>query len=334
MFLPSISRLLLLLTLLLGSCGGAHRGAPPAPGVAPPPFTVEWGAGEAEPDILRMFGAIAEEHCTRLVAAFGLARVQPFVVTVHSRRGDMPPPLVADLHADAPGFALLGEHHIHLVLGEIRRLGANPNTVIAHEIVHELIDQLAGENGPAIPRWFHEGLAQVLAGDTYLGVREDDLVWRVGTTGLLPFYDLRRQFPRGDEPLRLAYAQSYSYVGYLAHEFGVDALLAAIRATNDRRPFETALVDRLDRTSLQLQEGWQSYILHGSGASWRVALDGCFSLSMIALLPVLALALRRRLQREQRAAEQIERRAAADAAAAAARAAAAAAAADTPQGHD
>jgi hypothetical protein len=186
-----------------------------------------------------------------------------------------------------------------------------------------------------IPRWFHEGLAQHLAGDTYLGAREDDLIWRLAARRLLPFGGLRESFPQETEELRVAYAQSYSYVSWLAAEFGVDQLLRVARAADRRTSFEAALAGRLDRSTLQLEEGWEHHLLHGSGAPWRVLFDSCFSLSLLAVLPLLVMALMRRLQAEQRAArrlQQLEQQAAA--AAAAARAAAAAARLDPPADAD
>jgi hypothetical protein len=47
-----------------------------------------------------------------------------------------------------------------------------------------------------------------------------------------------------------------------------------------------------------LEEHWRAYVLHGSGAPWRIVFDQWFSLLLVALLPVLVLGLRRHLARE------------------------------------
>jgi hypothetical protein len=225
----------------------------------------------------------------------------------------------------------LGQHQIHMVRGEVRRLGISLTGVVRHELVHELLDQYVAPNGRAIPRWFHEGLAQHLAGDTYLRASEDDLVWRLGTRHLPAFGELANGFPTESSALRVAYAQSFSYVSFLVREYGLDDMLAIARSADGFTSFARALVGRLGRSTYDLEEAWRHHVLHGSGAPWRVAFDQCFTLSMVGLLPVLALALMRRLKREQRVREQLavaEARAAAQAEADAAAAAAARAAAE------
>lgn len=329
MFLPLISVLVLLVA-------GPSGSPPQDPGTGSASATtaseariasIVVGSGTVDKALVERFEAEVRTGLDTLAPVFGGPPKQPFFVFLHEDRDGMPAAIAPHLHADSPAFALLGQHQIHIVVGEVRRLGSNVRGVVVHELVHELLHQYAEPNGRLIPRWFHEGLAQHLAGDTYLGAREDDLVWRVGTRRLLPFGDLRESFPRDSDRLRVAYAQSYSFVSWLANEYGLDRLLRVARAADRRTSFEAALAGRLDRTSLELETAWERHLLHGSGAPWRVLLDSCFSLSLLAVLPLLVMALMRRLQAEERAARrlaQLEQQAQAAAAAAAAAAAVAA----------
>ena len=322
MFLPRISLLSWILALLLTGCG---HGAGPV-GERLDIAEVVVGSGDVTPAVLaRVRDSVATE-LVPLRQVFGDMEIQRFFVHVHGSRADMPAALGASLHQDSPGFAMLGTHQIHIVWGEIRRTGASPRGVVVHELVHELLDQYVAPHGREIPRWFHEGLAQLLAGDTYLGAREEDLVWRIAARQLRSFGSLRAAFPDDSLGLRTAYAQSYSYVAWLAREFGLPLLLRVARNADDLTSFERALVGLTGRTTLQLEDGWRDHVLHGSGAPWRVLLDSWFSLVLIAALPILVLALMRRLQSEERAARRLAARALADQAAAEAAEAAAAAA--------
>jgi hypothetical protein len=210
--------------------------------------------------------------------------------------------------------------------------------VLVHELVHELLDQFVAPHGSVIPRWFHEGLAQAIAGDIYLGAREEDLVLRAAAGRLLPFGDLRSGFPEEPTELRTAYAQSYSYVAWLQQQYGLDELLTIAKAADDLTSFERALVGRTGLTTFELETGWKDHLQHGSGAVWRVVLNQCFSLALVGALPLLVLALIRRLAADQRAAARMARseelEAAAQAEAEAAAAAAAAMAADLAMDRD
>lgn len=247
----------------------------------------------------------------------GLAELRPvfaglpktsFRIAVHRTMASLDPEVAAALHPQVPGVALLGRHSIHLVLANMKYVeNGLTRPVVVHEIVHELLDQLAGPYSGDVPRWLHEGLAQTLAGDTYLGGREEDLIWRIPSGQLLPFDDLRKDFPRDEIGLRLAYAQSYSYVSWLVQRLGVEDLLAAVQRMDQRTSFLGALVQVTRTSTIQLEEGWRDYLLHDSGARSRALLDSCFYLSMIFALPLVALAMIRRFRSDRRARERMQR---------------------------
>lgn len=228
-----------------------------------------------------------------------------FRIVLHDRREAMPMGLRAAHHEGSPGFALLARHEIHLVHREVAGSGQGFWPVVLHELTHEFLHQFSG--GQHLPRWFHEGFAQVVAQDTYLGGREEQIVWRVPNRQLLPFGELDEDFPRDPNGLVLAYAQSHSYVAWLEREYGRDTLLDAVRRVGPDCSFLRGLVLETGRTTSELVDGWHDYLLHGSGASWRTLLGQCFALTMVLALPLLALALIRRLQADRMARERLER---------------------------
>jgi hypothetical protein len=304
-FLPAISRLFAALLLLLAvACNRHIERAPLSDAELMAHVDVVAGTGEVGDDDLRRVREAVAASLPRLQKEFQRPLQRRFHVFVHADREHLPASLVASLHEDAAGFALLGMHQLHIVRDEIAGSGSTLAGVVAHELVHELLDQYAGEFGRLIPRWFHEGLAQVLAGDTYLHVREEELVFRLMNRSLLSFEQLRQKFPTAKPALRTAYAQSYSYVAWLHRRYGLPALLRLVAAVDRDISFEGALVGMSHRSTLDLAEAWRDSVLH-SGAPWRVLFNSGFDLLLVAILPLLVLALRRRLQSESRAARRM-----------------------------
>jgi hypothetical protein len=308
-FLPSFSAFLLAaIGLLSAACGGptgSSRAVDSAAAAGRAQASVVAGTGEVDARWVEDARAMVAAELPELRALFGGEPQQPFFVFVHAGRDSLTPALAACLQPESPAFALLGQHQIHVVWNELWRLGVPLRGVVRHELVHELLEQYTAPHGRGIPRWFHEGLAQFVAGDTYLGAREEDIAVRLLARRLPGFADLRERFPADVDQLRSAYAQSFSYVSWLAREYGVADLLAAARATSEHTTFESALAWRLRRSTYELEEAWRNYVLHGSGAPWRVLFEQCFSLTLVALLPLLVIALGRRLARDGRAARAL-----------------------------
>lgn len=311
MFLPRILAALLLLLvvgLLLNSSPtrpAVVTSGSEAAAVADGQPQVVAGSGQPGPAILAQVAVLVREQMAALRTALPVAAPKKFFVFVHANRAELPEAIAAHLHEDSPAFALLGRHQIHLVWGEMARLGSSARAVVTHELVHELLDQIVAPQGGSLPRWFHEGLAQHLAGDSYLGAREEDLVWRVAVSRLLPFGELSRGFPSDRESIRTAYAQSLSFVAWLVRELGYDSVLRTVTNVDGLTSFERALVGTARRSTEQLQADWRDYLLHVSGAPWRVFMEQWWGFLGIALLPVLVLALRQRLAAGQRAAARL-----------------------------
>jgi len=274
------------------------------------PAAVAVGSGEVRAELVTEVRRQIDSGLAQLEPVFPGLEVRPFTVFVHATAEELPESLARLRHPGAPGFALLGRHQIHLVIGDMKRSGAQLQSVVVHELVHELLDQFTRPQQAVLPRWFHEGLAQHLAGDTYLGASEEDLVWRVGVRRLPSFADISRGFPRDDDELRVAYGQSYSYVSWLVREIGLGAVIEVAANTDEQTSFQRALVRGLGRSTLELQDGWTDYLHYGSGAWWRVLLSQCFNMMLIVALPVFVVAWWRRRQQGRRVGEQMERRAA------------------------
>ena len=221
----------------------------------------------------------------------------------------MPIEIRRHLSKRSAGLALLSRDEIHIILDHLR---FNPpgdlRTVVEHELVHVLLDQHVGKAGPYLPRWFHEGLAQALAESLYLGIKEEDIVWRVQQHTHLPFRELVDGFPHDDEDaLRLAYGQSFSYVSFLLGELGLPQLLETARGCGPSRDFEQTFLALTGEALVVYEDRWTHYVVHGSGAKYRYILQNCFLFILAAALPLLAFALVRRLRRDERYRQKLVR---------------------------
>ena len=87
--------------------------------------------------------------------------------------------------------------------------------ILRHEMAHILIDRELQH--PRLPRWFHEGWAQVFAVEW--DVQKVGLLARTAILGRgIPLSDLRRSFPSSGPRATLAYAESQAALRYLMED--------------------------------------------------------------------------------------------------------------------
>jgi hypothetical protein len=265
-------------------------------GAAQPSVEVRAGDPLVAARAVEHIDQLARTALAKLLPKFPELALAPIAIHVHSSSATLPQPVRADLHAGTAGLALLGRNEIFILIEE--SLHAPPHdlrTVVAHELVHALLDQYAGAAGPHVPRWLHEGLAQTLSGGAYLGVEEENLLWAVTSRNAPRFDRLERRFPADDAMLHLAYAQSYSFVEYLIERHGLPKILAMARQAN-AEPFHLTYYALTDESLAIAQADWENFVLFRSGAAARYLLRNCFSFVIILAVPLLAVVAWKRLQ--------------------------------------
>lgn len=127
-----------------------------------------------------------------------------------------------------------------IVLSPLEGMQRDLSMVIAHEIAHVILNDAAG-NIP-IPRWFHEGVAQLYSGD--ISIRGHlHLSWRAQRNRLLTFDDIQAIFSAGRTDATLAYDESMLAVGYLMEKYGSSSLSAMLDSMSGGATFDKALMN-------------------------------------------------------------------------------------------
>ncbi len=248
--------------------------------------------------------AAVERGWQRLKPWFAARPLVRAEVILHRSQATLPARGASGVISEAPGFAILDRdpQEIHIVLDAVRVLVPPDGLqqVVDHELVHVLLDGFTSlRPGAHVPLWLHEGLAQTLASVTLFGAPEEDLVFRVRTKRLTSWSKLERRFPEEEDARRLAYGQSHSFIGFLDRELGRTKLFEILAAIDRETTFESALLAATRSSRVDWHLLWENYLLHGSGAAWRALLPHCFTYLMIFSVPLLALALGRRLRRDR-----------------------------------
>jgi hypothetical protein len=242
----------------------------------------------------------------KLAPAFPGQSVAAFRVVVHRDAESLSPALRLRLHPHTAGLAVLGANEMHVLLDEAQtRPPHDLRTVVVHELAHVLLDQWAGPAGPYVSRWFHEGLAQHLAGASYAMVAEEEIVWHLKTRTLPMFSDLHAGFPARPDLQNLAYAQSLSFVDFLVRRMGLRDVIDAARECGPDAPYPRAFTRHTGESLLDLQIAWEDDVM-GSGAMLRFVLQNWFSYVMILAVPLLVIAAMRRMNRNHRIRQQLE----------------------------
>lgn len=248
---------------------------------------------------LQLCQTIATESLAKLGRTFVGMPTAPISMVVHVDKTTVGDSVLEGLPGRFAGFARLGADEFHVLLGAAGgRPGTDLRSIVQHELVHVLLDQWAGEGREYVPRWVHEGLAQALTGAAIFDIAEESLMFGVHTRTLPRFVDLAVRFPKHDDEVQLAYAQSLSFMAFLIDRLGTAAVLEAARNCRSDIDFPVALYHVVQIPLATLQLEWEEYVVFGSGAISRFLQRHCFSFLMILGVPLLVIAVFKRRRRD------------------------------------
>ena len=164
---------------------------------------------------------------------------------------------------------------------------------IPHELSHLMLYRATGAQYDAVPRWFDEGLATHFEATQDAGYRElpEQAIVAQET---VPIEQLCETFPAAENKVRLAYAQSASWVSYIQQNYGNEALSALINAYADGASCESGLQRILALSNDEFQQEWLARVqpvsplarfLRANGL-WMALAGGGFLVMGLLLLPL------------------------------------------------
>ena len=131
-----------------------------------------------------------------------------------------------------------------------------------HEMVHALMCQALGpEATHSIPRWFHEGMAQLYESDgpgKFDATKNRIIVWvmRNDLMAVQSFCSASTWVSQAEK--KLFYRTTMEFVRTLESQHGRDNLIAVIQAVQEGETFEESLHDHFGGTCGELYERWLS----------------------------------------------------------------------------
>ena len=113
---------------------------------------------------------------------------------------------------------------------------------LAHELAHLVTYQMTFNPYGDLPTWLNEGLSMYAEGDLR-GDLQSALTQAISEDNLISVRSLSGSFPAKAEEARLCYAQSYSLVNFLIHDYGRDRMLQLLSVFKEGSSHDDALLE-------------------------------------------------------------------------------------------
>lgn len=192
-----------------------------------------------------------------LESRYGIDQIEPLAIWVYPNSQDFAGTMQVNTREAIAGLSYPGSSLIAAVVpdGDKREYGR----VIPHEISHQVVFH-ATENPFAFPPlWLDEGLAthyQTGGTDRYPA-----MVQRAEAEGtLFDITSLNASFPFQPAQATLAYASSWSIVGYIETTYGPEGIARLLDAFALGLPVDEAVDQALGVSSQQLNDDWHQWI--------------------------------------------------------------------------
>ena len=194
----------------------------------------------------------------------------------------------------AVGLSFSGQYEIIVAHGGQRPPQEVMNT-FAHELAHVAVDHARQEQ--PVPRWFHEGMAVMMAQE-WTAERSEQLARAAAAGTLSDFQDLWRTFPAHHQSASIAYDQSFHFVRWLQNEYGSDLFAKVMREIRQGASFKAALEEQTGARFADMEARWHES-LSGSTTFWSILRDETLIFFGAGVLFIIAYLVARRRRRRQ-----------------------------------
>ena len=166
------------------------------------------------------------------------------------------------------------------------------DTLLRHELVHVALYRATG--GAALPRWFHEGVAESLANEVDL-MRAEALAGAVFGRGVPALERIEAEFHGDARQASVAYAAARDFATWLRYHDPDEAHFRQLLSQlHNGREFEQAFADAYGVPLTELDQAWRAGLF---GRFVWFPLLGSGSLPLLLIGPVVGFAwIRRRRQ--------------------------------------
>lgn len=163
--------------------------------------------------------------------------------------------------------------------------------IIPHEIAHCLLNEASG--GGYIPRWFHEGFAELFSGR--IGLRNElYIVWQVSKERELTFADIEKVFSKPEMDASLAYDQSAIAVNYLISIHGKNIISDIAKTMRSGRDFHRAFYESTGVWPMEFEKAYVEYMRNKFGKETLFMLiPGIWTIILIIALIVFIYKVRK-----------------------------------------
>lgn len=201
--------------------------------------------------------------------------------------------LTAGKLPDWSAAAAMPDHRI--VFSPLAGQKMNMERILAHELVHVLINDAAREN--SVPRWFHEGCAELFSGDW--GLRNElYMAWKAVRGDCMTFADIEDVFSRGEMNAGLAYDQSMLAVRYLVREHGRRTLSIILAKMSAGADFPSAFFDTTGQLPTKFEDEYLAFLRRQYGPGSLITLvPSTWTLMMMLFITVYIMKRRRTKQK-------------------------------------
>lgn len=159
------------------------------------------------------------------------------------------------------GGGAIGLHTIVVRIDKKPFLNQDTYQTAVHELVHIALNRITTI---PLPRWFHEGIAMTLSGET--STEESIIISKAIFTGsLIALHDIDSVNNFGQFKAELSYCQSRQAILYLVDTYGMDVLAEIISEVKNKRDFWDGLYEVLHISEKEFEFFYRNYLLDHHG---------------------------------------------------------------------